>query len=559
MSEGDCTIPRSRAQWVRSAVFIAGLLYATAGFAVATEVPPQPAPDVAADEPLLIAQADGSPGIAITESLAMVRASLIVTPNVVGIARRSASVETPAIGSVPRTVFQRVDFEPREGFSVDDAGNLIVDGDPSNVSYSWYGRQGSQHLLLTVVRGHVRGMYYGPALRLGISTEGPRTLLRELDATAVDFAGCASNRIAELADTVATVSKSRLQISDIRESTRSPVDIAQHAKPAASIAAAARAQSKHSARIGVLFYYTTAAEDFQTDPDDPSTALGVTGLQNLATSWIDQVNTTLRNSGDPYYVRFEQIGGVTLHPTYSELTAQQQPDANLRFGGHLYFLRDHDRLGPPGSRQDIGADFAVMMVADSGNTDRRIWGAAYTQRNNCLSDGQCDVGDGVFPVSPGTYRDHAYAALTVNPVAQNLTFSHELGHMLGSNHDPNIEYPLSGLRGAYGYAYGYRIPGVVRDVMADPECIDDDGSGMGTSVTCTTRQWQYSNPRVSFIGSGSTAGAVTADASRTITCLAEPSGNLYPMAPRQVAPDIFWGGFEAPGLSVSTCGTRLLW
>jgi len=134
-----------------------------------------------------------------------------------------------------------------------------------------------------------------------------------------------------------------------------------------------------------------------------------------------------------------------------------------------------------------------------------------------------------------------------------------MGHMLGANHDPNIEYPLSGLRGAYTHSYGYRVPGVARDVMADPQCIDDDGSGPGTSVTCTNRQWQFANPRATFIGSGLAAGAAGADATRTITCLAEPSGNLYPITSRQVAPDIFWGGFEAPGLPVSTCGTRVMW
>ena len=517
--------------------------------------PPQPAPDTDAPEPLLITGSDGAVGVGIREGLPLVRESLMVTVNVVGIARRNGAVETPAVADVPRTVFQRAHFEPREGFRVDDAGNIIVDDDPRRVSYMWYGQQGSHHLLLTVVRRQVRGMYHGPGRRLGISTDGSRTLLRALDADAVDAGGCASNRIADRPDFSAASQLSR-QVAD--GAMQPEVVPSPASKPAPTGWSAAPVQRKHFTRIGVLFYYTAAAEQFRTDPNYPATALGVAGLQTIATNWIDQVNTTLRNSGDTYYVTFEQVGGITLHPSYTELTAQQQPDADLRFAGHLFFARDHDRFGPPGSRSSIGADFAVLMVEDSGNPSRRVWGAAYTQRNKCFGT-ECDVGDGVFPVAVGSYRDFAYAALTVNPTAQNLTFSHEMGHMLGANHDPNIEYPLSGLRGAYTHSYGYRVPGVARDVMADPQCIDDDGSGPGTSVTCTNRQWQFANPRATFIGSGLAAGAAGADATRTITCLAEPSGNLYPITSRQVAPDIFWGGFEAPGLPVSTCGTRVMW
>jgi hypothetical protein len=110
------------------------------------------------------------------------------------------------------------------------------------------------------------------------------------------------------------------------------------------------------------------------------------------------------------------------------------------------------------------------------------------------------------------------------------------------------------------YSYGFRVPTVVRDVMSDPECIDDDGPGVGTSTTCTAnRQPQFSNPRVVFAGTSIASGSTSADATRTITCLAEPSGNLYPVGSSLTSPNIFWSGFEAPGLPTSTCGTRLVW
>lgn len=443
-------------------------------------------------------------------------------------------------------------------------GDVIVDDDPAQVSYYWYGRLGSEHLFLTVRFGQVRGMVYGPTIRYGLSTEGGRTLLRDVDPAGADQSGCATNAIAALAmpaELPAMASSSKGTIPTVtpietRSGTSAP-------------AGTGTARAKHSARVGVLFYYTGAAESFPSDPSNPnSPPLGEAGLQNIAGAWIDQMNTTLRNSGDTYYLTFEQVGSVTPLPGYTELTQTQQPDPNQRASFHLFRTQQHELSNPPVWRATLGADFAVLLVADSGNPGgTRVWGAAYVQRNNCIFDNQCEVGDGLFPVAGArTYRNYAYAALTVNPAAQNLTFSHEMGHMLGSNHDPNIAFPLAGpaaplgLRGAYVYSYGNRVPTVVRDVMSDPPCVDDDGPGTGTSETCTSnRQPQFSNPRVNFIGTGIASGAATADAVRTITCLAEPSGNLYPLGSTLISPNLFWSGFEAPGLSTSTCGTRLVW
>lgn len=489
---------------------------------------------------------------------------MVVEPNVVGIARRNAQVRVPEFAGNPETIFQRVTFEPRTGFTLDDDGNIIVDDDPAAVGYYWYGRNGFDHLFLTVRLGRVRAMVYGPSIRYGLSTEGARTIFRDVDAAGADESGCATNAIAALVEAEVrgiahAAPKDEVPLDDAQPNASAPPPTT---KP--GVAAA-----KHSARVGVLFYYTSEAENFRVDPSIPnSPPLGVAGLQDLAGAWIDQMNTTLRNSGDTYYLTFEQLGSVTPLPGYTELTQTQQPDPNQRASFHLFSTRQHETFSPPVWRATVGADFAVLLVADSGNPGgTRVWGAAYVQRNNCIFDNLCEVGDGTFPV-PGarTYRNYAYAALTVNPAAQNLTFSHEMGHLLGSNQDPNIAFPLAGpaaplgLRGAYVYSYGYRAPTVARDVMSDPECIDDDGPGMGTSTTCTgNRQPQFSNPRVVFMGTGIASGSATADATRTITCLAEPSGNLYPLGSTLTSPNLFWSGFEAPGLSTSTCGTRLLW
>lgn len=542
----------------------AALLACASRVGAADTVPIVPVDPQETPQSLLILRPDGSLGEPITEGHDLVRASLVVVPNVVGIARDSRQVQVPAFeGNAART-FDRITFEPRTGFTLTEDGDIIVDDDPAQVSYFWYGQLGSEHLFLTVRFGQVRAMLYGPTIRYGLSTEGGRTLLRDVDPAGADQSGCATNAIAALAmqaelPAVGSLSKGKVP----------PVDPSESRSVAPAPAGTGTKTPKHFARVGVLFYYTGAAEGFPSDPSNPSSPqLGTVGLQNIATGWIDQMNTTLRNSGDTYYVTFEQVGLVTPLSGYSELSQTQQPDPNQRFSAYLSFLRQYEQFTGAPTRASEGADLAVLMVADSGNPGAtRVWGAAYTQRNNCLFDGQCEVGDGAFPIpSQFSFRNYGYGALTVSPDAANLTFSHELGHMLGSNHDLNVEYPLAGpgaplgLRAAYAYSFGYRVSTVVRDVMADPPCIDDDGPGPGTTRTCTNnRQPQFGNPRVPFIGTATPSGTLSSDPTRTITCLAEPSGNLYPLGSTATSPNVFWSGFEAPGLPTSTCGTRVLW
>jgi hypothetical protein len=100
---------------------------------------------------------------------------------------------------------------------------------------------------------------------------------------------------------------------------------------------------------------------------------------------------------------------------------------------------------------------------------------------------------------------------------------------------------------------------VVRDIMADPPCIDADGGGPQQPVCTPFRDVQFANPRVSFLSQSVAAGSGATDVARTVTCLAEGTGNIYPLGQAQTAPDIFWGGFEAPGLATRTCGPLIDW
>lgn len=509
-----------------------------------------PPVEIEAPQPLFAPAADGSPGIRVDVAGPFTRSAWVVTPNVAGIARHPERILVQPVGSAPALEFTRSRFEPRTGFSIDDDGNLIVDDDPHTLGYFWYGRDGRNHLFLTVHEGNVHAMVHGPLLRLGIRPEHPGMVLRELDAAAVDAGGCATDSPRGTPIAVGVAGAAATSTA----ATTKPLVV--ETQPFASPIHT----PKHTARIGLMLYYTDAALALfpNNDPANPP----LTQLQTIATGLVDELNQALINSGDTYYVGFEQVGGLVNLPGYNE--SPQIVDPNVRFAnGHLFSLRNYERNGGIPRRETTAADFAILLVADQGNPNetpipRPVWGAAYTQRNNCFGDQQCDVGDGAYPIANFGYRNYAYGAVSVAPQAQNLTFAHEVGHMLGSNHDPNVQFPLTGLRGAFSVSYGYRIPNTARDIMADPRCIDTNADTVPDQ--CTDRQPQFANPRAVFIGTQLASGTTTAnDVARTITCLAEPSGNLYPLGESQSAPNLFWSGFEAPGLSISTCPTRVVW
>lgn len=486
-------------------------------------------------ESIVILRSDGSVGEPVAERLQFVRSTFRVVPNVVGIAERPDNIDFPRTDRDSTIRFAKMRFDPREGFDVDDEGNLIVDPDPNRLSYFWYGRSGNNHLLLTVQRGNVEALLFGPRIRYTVSAiRASQPVLREMDAEGIDSVACADDRIAAILQAAedskvgGTAYHARAQ-----ESTRAAM------KPEKPVRLQ-QDRPKHSTVITLMIYYTPQALAL-------AGSMGV--LETKATSLIGELNTALLNSGHPYYVRFEQQGGLFLLPGYNE-TPSPFPDPFDRFAlGHLAQLRSYDRdSGNSPTRATQGSDFAVLLVADVGAPNNPVYGAAYTQRHLC-SDLLCHIGDGSYPTTGGfSYRDSAHGVVSIDVFAANYTFAHEVGgHMMGGGHDPNPGFTPP--RGAFTFSYGYRIAGVVRDVMADPRCV---------GTVCSDRQLQFANPRVQFIGSGSPSGTTTRDIARTITCLADYSANLYPFTGNGIS-NVMKSNFETFDIAALVCPPPVLY
>lgn len=190
-------------------------------------------------------------------------------------------------------------------------------------------------------------------------------------------------------------------------------------------------------RIDVLVLYTAAVR----------TSLGGEAqAQTFAQSAIDSANTTYLNSKMRQRIRLVSAQVTTLVETGSlstELSA-------IRAAAETTALRDQFK-----------ADLVALISNSADN---------------------CGIG---YLGSTGGNTTSAFTVTSRTCAVGNLSFAHELGHNMGSQHNPE-----NGSGAAYPYAYGHYVNGVFRTVMS---YVDPCPAG------CTRRPY-FSNPSVLFNG-----------------------------------------------------------
>lgn len=464
---------------------------------------------------------------------------------IVELARRPHALTVRLDDGGTALTVERVEFEPREGFTIDEeSGDLIVADDPRELSYYWYGRAGMDTVALSVTRGYVDGLVWQRHRRHTFFVRSNRQYFREVDMPVLNAGRCVANEIqtrieqrAEALPTPIPVPTSEAQF-DLKPGRDNPL---------------ARPRPKYGAQFTVLFYYTDAAASLLDSNYNPVTAPNAADdeLASRANGYIDEINQAMRNSGGLAHVGVARNGGfVRAAGSFGDpILENSSGNPVLRFESYLISLLYIER--DLANRAAADADVAVLLLRDNGSVTGQLdapvlLGAAYTQSPNC-GFGQAGIPD--CSIGTNAYRAWALAAVTLQPGLANYKFSHEVGHMLGNDHDPGNARPLA--EQSFSHSFGYRVPGVVRDIMADPPC------GSIQADSCP-RTLQYSNPDTVFIGAGIPAGVpggracpgtqppcvAAPHAALTIRKLVENVGNHYPLGSNQAAPDVFWDGFE---------------
>lgn len=193
-------------------------------------------------------------------------------------------------------------------------------------------------------------------------------------------------------------------------------------------------------RIDVLVVYTTATKN---------NLGGDAQAQVLAQQAIDATNTAYLNSKIRQRVRMIH----TQEYLYTETTSGSTDLSNLRSNATIQALRETHK-----------ADLVAMIGEISG-----ACGVGYLMGSNQTSGNP----------------NNGFTVTARSCAVGNLSFAHELGHNMGSQHNPE-----NGSNPTYTFGFGHYVNGNYRTVMS---YVDPCPNG------CTRRPY-FSNPEVVFSG-----------------------------------------------------------
>jgi hypothetical protein len=507
-----------------------------------------------------------SPGDVIETDDALSVVSWRVTPRIVELARAPQQLEI-VLGTRERLVVDMLRFEPRDGFYLaDEPDDYIVDEDPSRVSYYWYGSAGTTLVFVTVHRGIVNGTVYARDHRYTLTSTDGIHVFRDVDMRVLNSGVCRNAEIARLTRERLGANPS-LSNPALAATVRSPVPWWPYVVPKLVPAVnkrmvAAIAKPKYGLPLSIKFYFTVEAARFFDVNYVPGSSPVPTALRGRVDHYLDEFNQVLRNSGGlSHYAASLAAEPVLLtdlmgDPIRETPIASWPPGA--RFSEYVFqaAIADYQQgalVSPPRGRVGSDADVALLLVRDSGGPPpaQVLYGAAYTQRPNCL-EGQIIPPWSLCGVGADAYRGYAFAAISIDPNTAALTFSHELGHMHGNDHDfPNRNPAIDTFGHSFAHSFGYRVS-TTRDVMADPPC------GFPNLPDSCPRSMQFSNPETTFLNAPSVVAGIpggrscptwgvsclpTAHAALTVAKLAFGTADIYP-APSVIEAPIFWDGLE---------------
>lgn len=214
--------------------------------------------------------------------------------------------------------------------------------------------------------------------------------------------------------------------------------------------------------VDLLVVYTPAALSRM------GSTSALTAEVNLA---VSNSNTSLANAGLAHRFRLVHLESVS----YTESGSSNTDLTRLRT------TTDGFLDGVHALRDSVGADVVTLVTQASD-----VCGVGYVMTSNSTS-----------------FSSYAFNVVIASCAAGNLSFPHEIGHNMGLQH--NVED--AGFQGVTSYAYGHRVPGVGRTVMA---------YACPSSGASCPRSQVFSTPSASF-SNGTPAGvANSADNARAL-------------------------------------------
>jgi peptidyl-Asp metalloendopeptidase len=252
-----------------------------------------------------------------------------------------------------------------------------------------------------------------------------------------------------------------------------------------------RSPTNQSETIKVLAFYTSAAKEAE---------LGTTNVKLRVIQAVEEANTSYINSGVSQRIELvgtsDPLDEIRELPTYKERPTIESDLNLLRQDGDGYADEVH------GLRDCLHADIVVLIVERPNNG-----GVAYQLHALNMYD--------------PSLEQYAFAVVPRHVATGKFGFAHELGHLMGAQHDATA---AAGAIGAFNYSYGYINPD-----PASVACLGHQWMTMmsqnNACSTCTNIQL-WSKPGSTPFTEGTvtctlTAGSATANNAQTLDATAE--------------------------------------